>query len=260
HRPCTAPLHFALRATGCPGRERAERVREMLTKAALHAVATAYPSQLSGGQRQLFALARAMITQPKVILMDEPLASLDVALRERFIEMLLRLVQEEHLSLLYVTHQQEEAFTLADCMVIMHQGRIEQRGTPQEVYHHPATAFVQAFIGGTNTLEGVVVTSGQVHTACGTIHCETLEIQAGEAVRLCIRAEDLTIDHGGKGEIVGVVARTVPLGGSMLYIDVGGRFLKVRSTDDVQQGQEVMLTMRRRPQCTRLEPSSGAPR
>ncbi len=168
HMTVQATLHFVLRAGGCPATERAARVRAMLTKAALDAVATAYPSQLSGGQRQLLALARALMTQPQVLLMDEPLASLDVALRERFIELLLRLVQEEHLSLLYVTHQQEEAFTLADAIIVMYQGRIEQTGTPEEVYHHPATAFVQRFIGVTNVLTGVVVADGQVQTPGGT--------------------------------------------------------------------------------------------
>lgn len=254
HMTVRATLHFVLRAVRCPAVERATLVEEMLAKISLHAVATAYPSQLSGGQRQLLALARAMITHPRVILMDEPLASLDVSLRERFIETLLRLVQDEPLSLLYVTHNQEEAFTLADRIVVMHRGRIEQRGTPEEVYHHPATEFIQAFIGGTNVLEGVVVADGQVQTSCGMLRCETLGMPTGEAVRLFVRAEDLTIDHEGKGEIVGTVERTVPLGGGMLYIDVGGRFLKVRSADEVQRGQVIGLTLRRRPQCTRREP------
>src|SRR5215831_2348476 len=103
HMTVRKTLDFVLRAGACPASERAERVQDMLAKASLQAVTTAYPSQLSGGQKQLLALARAMITQPQVILMDEPLASLDVSLRQRFIETLLRLVQEEHLSLLYVT-------------------------------------------------------------------------------------------------------------------------------------------------------------
>src|SRR5262249_20342654 len=241
HRPCTAPLHFALRATGCPGRERAERVREMLTKAALHTVATAYPSQLSGGQRQLLALARAMITQPQVLLMDEPLASLDVALRERFIEILLRLVEAEHLSLLYVTHQQEEAFTLADAIIVMNQGQIEQMGTPEEVYHSPATAFVQHFIGVTNVLTGVVVADGQVQTTGGTMRCETTGVAIGEAVRLLFRAEDVQLAPQGTGELVGTIARTVYTGVGLHYIDVGERFLKVRAVDKVQPGQRVTL-------------------
>jgi ABC-type Fe3+/spermidine/putrescine transport system ATPase subunit len=257
HMTVTATLHFVLRALGCSSQERTERVQAMLTKATLHAVATAYPSQLSGGQRQLLAVARAMITQPKVILMDEPLASLDVALRERFIETLLRLVKHEHLSLLYVTHNQEEAFTLADRIVVMYCGRIEQSGRPEEVYHHPATEFVQAFIGGTNVLEGGVVADGQVQTSCGMLCCETRGMHTGEAVRLCIRAEDVTIDHEGKGGIVGVVERTVPLGGGLLYVDVGGRFLKVRSAAEVQQGQEIALKIIRRPQCRRRERRTG---
>jgi ABC-type Fe3+/spermidine/putrescine transport system ATPase subunit len=253
HMTVRKTLDFVLRAVGCPAHERSASVEEMLAKASLRSVATAYPSQLSGGQQQLLALARAMITQPQVILMDEPLASLDVSLRQRFIETLLRLVQEEHLSLLYVTHDHEEAFTLADCVVVMSQGRLEQIGTPEAVYHRPATAFVQRFIGVTNVLDGIVVADGRVETAWGMLRCETAGVAIGEAVQLIVRAEDLQISPGEGGEIVGTVARTVYPGGGLLYIDVGQRFLKVRSRDEVPPGERVTLTVRRPPRCLRGE-------
>jgi ABC-type Fe3+/spermidine/putrescine transport system ATPase subunit len=136
-----------------------------------------------------------MTTHPQVILMDEPLASLDISLRERFIETLLRVVKEERLSLLYVTHHQEEAFTLADRIMVMRQGRIEQAGTPQEVYDYPATAFVQRCIGVTSVLDGVIMADGQVQTAGGTIRCETSGCAVGDEVGLlrrpptCVRGQ-----------------------------------------------------------------------
>jgi iron(III) transport system ATP-binding protein len=251
HMTVRTTLDFVLRGVGYPADERADRIQAMLTKASLHAVATAYPAQLSGGQQHLLALARALIAQPRVILMDEPLASLDVALREQFIEMLLRLVKDEPLSLLYVTHDHEEAFTLADHMVVMSRGRVEQVGTPEAIYHRPATAFVQRFIGVTNVLDGIVVADGRVQTAYGVIRCETSSVHSGEAVQMVIRAEDLHVEPDGAGELVGVVARRVYPGGGLLYIDLGSRFLKVRTSADIPAGQRVTLAVRKPPHCLR---------
>jgi iron(III) transport system ATP-binding protein len=257
HMTVRTTLDFVLRGVGCPAGERTDRVQAMLTKASLQAVATAYPAQLSGGQQHLLALARALIAQPQVILMDEPLASLDVTLREQFIEMLLRLVMDEHLSLLYVTHDHEEAFTLADRLVVMSRSRVEQVGTPEAIYHRPATAFVQRFIGVTNVLDGTVVADGRVQTACGVIRCETSNVDIGEAVQVVIRAEDFRVEPDSAGELVGVVARAVYPGGGLLYIDVGRRFLKVRSLAEVQPGDQVTLTVVKPLRCLRGEVASG---
>ncbi len=259
HMTVMKTLDFVLRAVGCPPDEHVKRIEGMLAKASLQSVARAFPSQLSGGQQQLLALARVVITRPRVILMDEPLSSLDVFLREQFIETLLRLVKDDHLSLLYVTHDQGEAFTLADQVVVMNRGRIEQIGTPEEVYHSPATEFVQGFIGVTNVLEGIVVANGLVKTPYGMIHCKTAGLKIGEEVRLFVRAEDLQIDQGEDGEIVGIVERKVYTGGGILYyyIDVKDRFLKVRSLDEVQEGRQVTLKLIRHPRCVRSERHSG---
>lgn len=254
HMTVTATLDFVLRQIGCQGAERLKRIETMLAKASLQSIATAYPSQLSGGQQQLLALARAMITQPKVILMDEPLSSLDVPLRERFIETLLRRVKDDRLSLLYVTHDQEEAFALADQIIVMNQGRIEQVGPPEEVYSHPATEFVQGFIGVTNVLEGVVVADGQVGTPYGTICAETAALKIGDKVKLFIRAENLQMCQDGNGGIVGIVERKVYTGGGILYyIDMGDRFLKARSTDEVELRKQVAVKVVGYPRCVPSE-------
>jgi ABC-type Fe3+/spermidine/putrescine transport system ATPase subunit len=257
HMTVTETLDFVLRSVGCPNGERSERIERMLAKASLRSVVRAYPSQLSGGQQQLLALARAMITSPRLILMDEPLSSLDVSLRERFIETLLRLAKDEHLSLLYVTHDQGEAFSLADRIVVMNRGRIEQVGTPDEVYHCPATDFVQSFIGITNVLGGSVFANGQVKLSCGIIRCETSGFKTGEKVKLLVRAEDLEIQQNGNGEIGGIVERKIYTGAGILYhVDVGGCFLKARSPDDVQKGRQVALRVTCAPTISRVREES----
>lgn len=260
HMTVTATLEFVLRQVGCQGAERSRRIETMLAKASLQSVATAYPSQLSGGQQQLLALARAMITQPKVILMDEPLSSLDVHLRDRFIETLLRRVKDDRLSLLYVTHDQGEAFALADQIVAMNQGRIEQIGTPEEVYSHPATEFVQGFIGVTNVVEGVVVDDGQVGTPYGIICAETAALKIGDKVKLFIRAENLRMCQDGNGSIVGIVERKVYTGAGILYyIDMGNRFLKARSMNEVELRKQVAVKVVGHPRCVRSERHPGSP-
>jgi len=260
HMTVTATLDFVLRQVGCQGVERSKRIDTMLAKASLQSVATAYPSQLSGGQQQLLALARAMITQPKVILMDEPLSSLDVALRERFIEALLRRVKEDCLSLLYVTHDQEEAFTLADRIIVMNQGQIEQVGPPEEVYSHPATEFVQGFIGVTNVLEGVVVADRHVETPYGPVCAETAAFNIGDTVKLFIRAENLRLCPDAQGGIAGVVERKVYTGAGILYyIDMGDRFLKARSMEEVELRTRVAVKVIGHPTSVRAEPHSARP-
>jgi len=253
HMRVAETLDFVLRAIRCPAHQRSKRIEQMLAKASLQSLARAYPSQLSGGQQQLLALARAMITRPTMILMDEPLSSLDVSLREQFIETLLRLAKDEHLSILYVTHDQAEAFSLADRIAVMNRGRIEQIGTPDDVYHSPATDFVRSFIGVSNLLEGSVFAEGEVKATCGTIQCETSGFKIGEKVQLLVRAEDLHIQHNGTGEIGGIVDRKIYTGAGIVYhVDVGGCILKARSVDEVQKGRHVTIKVSRPPTIRRL--------
>jgi len=253
HMTALETLDFVLQAIRCPAYERSQKIERMLAKASLEPVKSGYPSQLSGGQQQLLALARAMITSPRLILMDEPLSSLDVSLRERLIETLLRLAKDERLSLLYVTHDQGEAFSLADHIIVMNRGRIEQVGTPDEVYHSPATDFVRSFIGMTNVLEGSVFADGEVRLSGGTIRCDTSGFNIGEKVQLLVRAEDPHIQHIGTGEIGGIIDRKIYTGAGVLYhVDVGGCVLKARSMDEVQKGRRVALRVIRAPTIRRL--------
>jgi sulfate transport system ATP-binding protein len=150
HMTVAQNIGFSLKMLGRPKKERAERVQELLKLIQLENLAGRYPSQLSGGQRQRVALARALAAQPKVLLLDEPFGALDAKVRKELRDWLRRLHEEIHVTSVFVTHDQEEALELADRVVVMSNGRIEQVGTPEEVYHHPANPFVMKFLGQVN--------------------------------------------------------------------------------------------------------------
>ena len=150
---------FALKMRGVPRAERHDRARGLLTLVAMDAYAERQPSQLSGGQQQRVALARALMTEPQVLLLDEPLSALDPFLRVKMRAELKRLQRELGMTFIHVTHAQEEAMALADLVVLMNEGRIEQQGSPREVFHRPRTEFVAGFIGGHNV---IAVDAGRV--------------------------------------------------------------------------------------------------
>src|SRR5207247_3412683 len=127
-----------------------QKVNELLRLIQLEGIAPRYPSQLSGGQRQRVALARALAVEPRVMLLDEPFGALDAKVRLELRRWLRRLHDEIHLTSVFVTHDQEEALEVADRVVVMHRGNIEQYGTPEEVFHHPASEFVMNFLGSVN--------------------------------------------------------------------------------------------------------------
>ena len=147
-------IGFALKMRRRPKREIETRVRELLRLIQLEGIEKRYPSQLSGGQRQRVALARALAARPHVLLLDEPFGALDAKVRKELRDWLRRLHDEIHVTSVYVTHDQEEALELADRVVVMSNGKIEQMGTPEQVYHHPANPFVMKFLGQVNLFHG----------------------------------------------------------------------------------------------------------
>lgn len=156
HLNCLDNVAFSLKMRGVGSAERYERTLNQLRSVQMEPYAERLPSQLSGGQQQRVALARALITNPDVLLLDEPLSALDPFLRVRMREELKRLQNESGITFIHVTHSQEEAMALADLMVVMDQGRIEQQGTPRQVFNEPETRFVAQFIGGHNVIEGKI--------------------------------------------------------------------------------------------------------
>ena len=145
---------FGMRVRGCARAQVKQRVLELLHLVRLEGLEKRYPAQLSGGQRQRVALARALAVQPRVLLLDEPFGALDAKVRMELRQWLRRLHEEIHVTTVFVTHDQEEAFEVADRVVVMNQGRVEQEGTPQEVFDHPANPFVMDFLGNVNVLQG----------------------------------------------------------------------------------------------------------
>jgi sulfate transport system ATP-binding protein len=154
HMTIADNIGYGLRVRGVPKAERQARVDELLKLIRLENFGSRYPSQLSGGQRQRVALARALAARPAVLLLDEPFGALDAKVRTELRQWLRRLHEEIHVTSVFVTHDQEEAFEVADRVVVMNQGRIEQVGAPAEVFEHPANAFVMDFLGNVNVFEG----------------------------------------------------------------------------------------------------------
>jgi sulfate transport system ATP-binding protein len=145
-------IAFGLRIRRRPKGEMRDRVDELLSLVQLDGLAQRYPSQLSGGQRQRMALARALAVEPKVLLLDEPFGALDARVRKELRAWLRRLHEEVHQTTVLVTHDQEEAMEVADCIAVMDHGRIQQVGAPREIYEHPVNQFVMSFVGPVNRL------------------------------------------------------------------------------------------------------------
>ncbi|MGY8677272.1 sulfate/molybdate ABC transporter ATP-binding protein [Bradyrhizobium sp. UFLA05-153] len=154
HMTVADNIGYGLRVRGAPKAKIRERVEELLQLIRLEGLQARYPGQLSGGQRQRVALARALAAQPRVLLLDEPFGALDAKVRQELRQWLRRLHEEIHVTSIFVTHDQEEAFEVADRVVVMNHGRIEQIGKPDEIYDHPATPFVYQFLGNVNRFHG----------------------------------------------------------------------------------------------------------
>lgn len=184
---------YGLKRAKVPKDEIRERVMEMLNLVQLGGFEGRKPDQLSGGQKQRVAIARALVNRPKILLLDEPLGALDLKLRKQMQLELKRLQRKLNITFLYVTHDQEEALTMSDRIAIMHDGVLEQVGTPKQIYEEPASKFVATFIGETNLFEGMVsdVTSFDmgVTLESGSIRSAGVGFAPGELVAVSVRPE-----------------------------------------------------------------------
>jgi ABC-type Fe3+/spermidine/putrescine transport system ATPase subunit len=199
-----------------------KKVKEVMKLIRLEGMALRLPSQLSGGQRQRVALARAIVTKPKVLLLDEPLGALDKKLREQM-QIEIRMLQREvGITSIFVTHDQEEALTLSDRIVVMDGGRIIQLGTPTEIYKNPATPFVSEFIGVSNSIEAIVEkTEGQFISVVAKksgimLHAPASDFaRAGDPVEISVRPENITLfqeSREGYNTLTGVISHVVYTG------------------------------------------------
>jgi len=217
---------FPLRARGMASREVRTRVAGALEIVELQDFAQRLPSELSGGQQQRTALARALVFGPRLLLMDEPLAALDRLLRERMQTEIKAIQRKLAITVLYITHDQQEAMMLADVLVVMNAGRAEQIGPPLDVYHRPRTRFVCEFLGDSNILD-VTVEAVQAGTAlcrtrsgAGITIDVTKPIAVGETIALAVRPENLRIATAGSNErnqIVGRITDVLDSGSSRRY-------------------------------------------
>jgi spermidine/putrescine transport system ATP-binding protein len=188
------------------------RVREILDLVGLGQYGNRKPRQLSGGQQQRVALARALVNHPRVLLLDEPLGALDLKLRKQMQLELKRIQSEVGITFVHVTHDQEEAMTMADSIAVMNRGRIEQLGPPQELYERPSTSFVAGFLGASNLLPGTVEGSAGVRLDDGTFVRADVSRHSG-AVSAGVRPEKITIGQGGgANELEGTVSETAYIG------------------------------------------------
>ncbi|MGW0203185.1 ABC transporter ATP-binding protein [Nonomuraea sp. NPDC003201] len=239
HMTVAANVAYGLRVRRLGRRERDERVREALSLVGLEGYAGRRPRQLSGGQQQRVALARALAIRPAVLLLDEPLSNLDAKLR-REMRVELRAIQRRiGTTMVFVTHDQEEALALSDRVAVMNGGRVEQLGSPDEVYRRPATRFVAQFIGAANVLEGTVTGSGALDSGGIVVECGPLSLRPGGRAVVAVRPERIRLATPGPeaGPATGGVAGTVgyrAFAGDAWHVEVrlaDGRTLSVRVAD-----------------------------
>lgn len=199
HMTVAQNVSFGLEMRGVSRDERDRRIAEALAMVRLSPLADRLPQQLSGGQQQRVALARALVINPSVFLLDEPLSNLDAKLRGEVQLEIRSLQQRLGLTTLIVTHDQEEALTMADRLVVMEAGRVQQIGTPRELYEEPANAFVAGFVGRSNLIHGQLEGSGQFRSTSGALlTCDPAAALIGEAV-LAIRPERIALSPAESG-------------------------------------------------------------
>jgi spermidine/putrescine transport system ATP-binding protein len=235
-------IAFGLRVAKRPAAEIRQAVGAMLELTQLEEHAHKKPSAISGGQKQRVAIARALINRPRLLLLDEPLAALDLKLRQRMLLELDRIHDEVGITFLYVTHDQGEAMSLSDRIAVMNGGHIEQIGRPAEIYETPKTRFVADFIGDTNIFDGVVervrdaqYLELQLNALGRIITWKDRELRAGDTVHLSVRPEKIGIartpptDSGDRNVVAGTVRDVIYLGAQTRFVvDVGGQSVAVQ--------------------------------
>lgn len=189
HLNVTKNISFGL--THLNRQQQRERVTELLELIGLQAKADAYPHELSGGQQQRVALARALAPKPKLLLLDEPFSSLDAELREQLAVEVRQLLKRDNITAILVTHDQHEAFAMADHITLLQAGKVAQSDTPYEIYHRPSNPFVAEFVGQGAIISVVVDAEGNLQHGLGAVDKSQIEYQPGQSVRLLIRPDDI---------------------------------------------------------------------
>jgi iron(III) transport system ATP-binding protein len=227
----------------------ARKMRAILATTKLDALAERYPAELSGGQQQRVALARALIVEPETLLLDEPLSNLDANLREEMRFEVRRLHDEYRYTTVYVTHDQAEAMTTADLIAVMNHGKIEQLGTPEDIYDRPQSEFVARFIGASNVVKGKAIDASHIAVAGATLRCSGEALTPGQDAAVAIRQHEITVSPArpasGDNIVSATVARHVFLGSTRDYVVELADGLQLRVTTppaaSMPQGSPVWL-------------------
>ncbi len=233
-------IAFGLRIAKVPAEEIEERVTEMLGVVSLKGFEHRKITQLSGGQQQRVAIARALVNRPKVLLLDEPLGALDLRLRKDMQIELKRIQQQMGITFIYVTHDQEEALTMSDTVVVMDKGRIQQIGTPEDIYNEPKNAFVADFIGESNILNGTMVRDNVVKMYGKEFPCVDGGFAPNEPVDVVIRPEDIDIVPVEQGQLAGTVTNVTFKGMQYdIIVDFRGFKWLIQTTDHSPVGARI---------------------
>ncbi len=240
-------LEFALKMRGVPLAERNHQVATAAELLGLNELLKRRPPQLSGGQQQRVALGRAIVRRPKLFLLDEPFSNLDATLRASTRTELLRLHRRLHATTIFVTHDQVEAMSMADVLVVLKDGKVQQIGAPLDVYQHPANQFVAQFIGfpPMNLIDGIVCSNGNAVDVLGTEIPSPIRAANGDRITLGLRAEHICL-AGKQHSITAKIILLEPLGNEILTTCLaGGQDLIIRlpSSTTLRPGDEIRLTL-----------------
>ena len=235
-------IAYGLRVRHVPEAEIKERVQEMLTLVNLEGFGKRPITKLSGGQQQRVAIARALVLKPKVLLLDEPLAALDLKLRKDMQNELKNIQKALGITFVFVTHDQEEALSMSDTVVVMNEGKIQQIGSPIDIYNEPENAFVADFIGESNILDGIMKADYRAAFSGKTFECLDSGFEPNEPVDVVVRPEDVDIVAPEKGMLQGIVTSVTFLGVHFeIIVDIGGFKWMIQTTDEHHEGETVGL-------------------
>ena len=237
-------IAFGLRIAKLDEKEIDERVTEMLEIVSLKGFENRKVTSLSGGQMQRVAIARALVNRPKVLLLDEPLGALDLRLRKDMQNELKRIQQAMGITFVYVTHDQEEALTMSDTIVVMDKGKIQQIGRPEDIYNEPQNAFVADFIGESNILDGVMLEDYKVKFFGRTFKCVDKGFEKNEPVDVVIRPEDIDIVEADAGHLCGTVTSVTFKGVHYdTIVDFKGFKWLIQTTDYCPEGSYIGIRL-----------------
>ena len=240
HMSVSENIAFGLKISGKSDAYIKDKIRYALKLVNLEGYENRLPDSLSGGQQQRIAIARAIVNEPRLLLLDEPLGALDLKLRQDMQYELIRLKNELGITFIYVTHDQEEALTMSDTIVVMNQGYIQQMGSPEDIYNEPQNAFVADFIGESNIIEGIMIQDRLVQILGAKFDCVDTGFGQNKPVDVVIRPEDVDLVEPEKGTITGVVTHLIFKGVHYeMEVQANGFECLVHSTDLFPVGQKV---------------------